>query len=112
MEPVSGLQNQRTDRRFRLYEHPWLSLLAVVVSSVFAIYLSAVVIFGLIGLPDDVPVVQLAQGLSYHILTGFVLAPFVLHLPKGRRTFKQYLDDIGLSRVRPVSYTHLTLPTN
>jgi len=39
--------------------------------------------------------------MSYHILTVFILAPFVLRLPKGKRTFRQYLDDIGLSRMQP-----------
>lgn len=93
--------NETMKRGFRLCEHPWLALLAVVVTSVFAIFLSGAVIFGVLGLPDDAPVVQFAQGLAYHVLTGFILAPFVLRLPKGKRTFGQYLDDIGLSRVQP-----------
>jgi membrane protease YdiL (CAAX protease family) len=92
----------RTEKRkFRLCEHPWLSLLAVMATSVFSIFLSGTVIFGLLGLPDDSPIVQFAQGISYHILTGFILVPFVLRLPKGKRTFRQYLDDIGLSRMQP-----------
>ena len=88
-------------RKFWLYEHPWLSLLAVMVTSVFSIALSGIVIFGFMGLPDNSPIVQFAQAMSYHILTIFILAPFVLRLPKGKRTFRQYLDDIGLSRIRP-----------
>jgi membrane protease YdiL (CAAX protease family) len=88
-------------RKFQLYQHPWLSLLVVIVTTVFSIGLSGTVIFGLLGLPGTAPIVQFAQGMSYHILTGFILAPFVLHLPKGKRTFRQYLDDIGLSRMQP-----------
>lgn len=95
----STLQTEKS--KFRLYEHPWLSLLAVMVTSVLSIILSAIVIFGLIGLPDDSPAAQFAQGMLYHILTVFILAPFVLRLPKGKRTFGQYLDDIRLTRVRP-----------
>jgi membrane protease YdiL (CAAX protease family) len=99
------MESQNNDlqkkRRFRLCEHLWLSLLAVMVASVLSILLSGAVIFGVIGLPDDAPAVQFAQGMSYHILTGFILAPFVLRLPKGKRTFVQYLDDIGFSRVQP-----------
>ena len=89
-------------RKFQLYEHPWLSLLAVILTSVLSIFLSAIVFFGLIGLPDDSPTVMFAQGISYHILIAFILAPFVLRLPKGKRTFRQYLDDIGLSRMQPL----------
>jgi membrane protease YdiL (CAAX protease family) len=92
---------QEKKRGFRLCEHPWLSLLAVMVASVFSILLSGTVIFGVIGLPDDAPIAQFAQGISYHVFTSFILAPFVLRLPMGKRTFAQYLDDIGLSRVQP-----------
>jgi membrane protease YdiL (CAAX protease family) len=92
----------RTEKRkFQLYEHPWLSLLAVIVTSTLSIFLSAIVFIGLIGLPDDSPTVMFAQGISFHILIAFILAPFVLRLPKGKRTFGQYLDDIGLSRMQP-----------
>jgi membrane protease YdiL (CAAX protease family) len=76
-------------------------MLAVIVASVFLIFLTGTLIFGIMGLPDDLPTVQFARGISYHILTVFVLAPFVLRLPKGKRAFRQYLDDIGLSRVQP-----------
>jgi membrane protease YdiL (CAAX protease family) len=88
-------------RNFRLYEHPWQTLLAVMVTSIFLIGLSGTVIFGLFGLPDTSPTVQFAQAMSYHLLMIFVFAPFVLRLPKGERTFRQYLDDIGLTRIQP-----------
>lgn len=96
---INSIRSEK--RNFRLYEHPWLSLLAVMVTSVFSIGLSGIVIFGLMGLPGDSPTVQFAQGMSYHILTVFIFVPFVLHLPKGRRTFRQYLDNIGLTRIQP-----------
>lgn len=92
---------QTERRRFRLHEHPWLALLAVILASVFSIVLSGIVIFGALGLPNDAPTVQFAQGMAHMIVTGFVLAPFVLRLPKGKRTYKQFLDDIGATRVQP-----------
>jgi membrane protease YdiL (CAAX protease family) len=88
-------------RKFRLCERPWLSLLAVMLTFVLSIGITGTVIFGLIGLPEDSPAVQFAQGISYHFLTILILAPLVLRLPKGKRSFKQYLDDIGLSRLQP-----------
>jgi membrane protease YdiL (CAAX protease family) len=69
------------------------------VTWVFSIVLSGILFLGLVGLSGDSPAVQFAQMMTYHILTVFILVPFVLHLPKGKRTFRQYLDDIGLSRV-------------
>ena len=92
---------QVVKEKFQLYQHPWLSLLAVMVTTVFSIFLSGTVIFGFMGLPGDLPTVQFVQAMAYQILTVFILVPFVLHLPQGKRTFKQYLDDIGLSRVHP-----------
>jgi membrane protease YdiL (CAAX protease family) len=56
---------------------------------------------GWMGLPDNSPKVKFAVDLSFHILTVFIFAPFVLHLPKGKRTYRQYLDDIGLSKMQP-----------
>jgi membrane protease YdiL (CAAX protease family) len=92
---------QADKRRFRLYEHVWWALLVVVVATIFAQLLSGIVVFGLIGLSDSLPSAQFAQPLLGHLLLGFVLVPFVLHLPRGKRTFRQYLDDIGLTRVQP-----------
>ena len=97
--PKHDIQTKK--RKFRLHEHPWWSLLAVMVTSVFSIGLSGTVIFGVIGLPNTSPTVQFAQAMSYHILTIFLLAPFILCLPNGKRTFRQYLDDIGLTKVQP-----------
>jgi membrane protease YdiL (CAAX protease family) len=92
---------QTEKRKFQLYEHPWLSLLAVILTTVLLSILTGIVVFGLIGLPGDSPTGQFALAISYHILTAFVVAPFILRLPKGKRTFRQYLDDIGLSRMQP-----------
>lgn len=87
--------------RFRLYEHPWLSLLAVIVTIVLSNILSIILILVVFRMSSDSPAGQFALGMSYQILTIFVFAPFILRLPKGKRTFRQYLDDIGLTRVQP-----------
>lgn len=92
---------QTEKKKFQLYQHPWLSLLAVMVTFVFSMVLAGIVFIGLIGLSDNSPAAQFTQMMMHHILTVFILVPFVLHLPKGKRTFRQYLDDIGLSRVHP-----------
>jgi membrane protease YdiL (CAAX protease family) len=54
-----------------------------------------------IGLSLSSPIGQFANGMMYQVLTVFLFVPFVLHLPKGRRTFRQYQEDIGLSRIQP-----------
>ena len=92
---------QTEKRKFRLYEHPWWSLLVIEVTYVVSNILAGVVIFGVMGLSGDSSVVVLALLLSYHILTVFVFAYLTFHLPKGKRTFRQFLDDIGLTNVKP-----------
>jgi membrane protease YdiL (CAAX protease family) len=92
---------QTGKRKFRLYEHPWLSLLVFIVTTVFSIALTGTVIFGWIGLSGSSLAGQLAQESSFKILSSFLLAPFVLLLPKGKRTYRQFLDDIGFTRVQP-----------
>ncbi len=97
--PNNNIQTEK--KKFQLHQHPWLSLLAVMVTFVFSIVLVGTVFYGLAGRPGTSPYAQFAQMMTYYILTVFILVPFVLHLPKGKRTFRQYLDDIGLSRVHP-----------
>jgi membrane protease YdiL (CAAX protease family) len=92
---------QAEKRKFHLYEHPWLSLLAMIIAIIVSNILSIIVLFVLLGVSDDSIIGQFALGISYNALTIFLFAPFVLHLPMGKRTFRQYLDDIGLTRVQP-----------
>jgi membrane protease YdiL (CAAX protease family) len=92
---------QPDKRRFRLHEHPWLSLLAVIIAIVVSNILSIIVFFVVLGLSSDSPIGQFALGISYNVLTVFLFAPFVLRLPMGKRTFRQCLGDIGLTRVQP-----------
>ncbi|RJP54929.1 MAG: CPBP family intramembrane metalloprotease [Anaerolineaceae bacterium] len=92
--------NQTEKRKFRLYEHPWLSLLAVVVTTVVSIILASNLVMW-IGLSLYSPTGEFANAMTFHILTVFFFVPVVLRLPKGKRTFGQYLDDIGLTRVQP-----------
>lgn len=100
MAPQSNTE-QAAERRFRLCEHPWLSLLAIVLTTLASIVVSGVLIYGVLGLSDERPVPQFVQNMLYHILTGFIVAPFILRLPKGKRTYRQYLDDIGLGGGQP-----------
>ena len=92
---------QKEKRKFRLYEHPWLSLLAVILTLVFLIILTSNVVFEIIGLPRDSYYSQFAMAISFNVLMVFLFAPFILRLPKGKRKFRQYLDDIGLTKIQP-----------
>jgi membrane protease YdiL (CAAX protease family) len=96
--PNNNIQSEK--RKFRLYEHPWWSLLAVQVTIVVSIILAENLVRWM-GLSLNLPVGQFTHGITFWILTIFIFVPFFLLLPKGKRTFRQYLDDIGLTRVQP-----------
>lgn len=97
--PNNDLQPKK--KTFRLYEHPWLSLLIVIVTLVVTDIVVSIVAYIFVGSSYATPTAQFARSFSYRILMVFILVPFVLHLPKGKRTYRLYLEDIGLSKVQP-----------
>jgi membrane protease YdiL (CAAX protease family) len=100
---MGSLEARQEERaRFRLFEHPWISLVVMSVVGAFVLILFGTIIFGVVGLPGDSPFARFIQPTLAHILMLFVLVPFVLRLPKGRRSFGQYLDDIRLTRAQPI----------
>jgi len=99
MEPLA--QNAQSKKNFQLHQHPWLALGVLVVTTVLTMRLTGTVIFEWIGLSWSSLAGSLAQECSFKIISSLIIAPFVLLLPKGKRTYGQFLDDIGLTRVRP-----------
>jgi membrane protease YdiL (CAAX protease family) len=86
--------------RFRLSEHPWISLAALWIIGILVLILVASAAYW-IGLPEDAPYRPLITPTIPHILVLFIIVPFGLQLPHGKTTFRRYLDDIRLSRLRP-----------
>lgn len=80
--------------RFQFSEHPWISLLIIILLLIVLFILSNIIRLGeIIGLGDL---------LNSYLLLLFVIVPFVLHLPKGKRSYKEFLSDIRLSHVQPL----------
>jgi membrane protease YdiL (CAAX protease family) len=66
--------------------------------------LGATVLYGLLGLPNEMKNMGAPSTIVLFTVSGFlayVIAPFFLRIPEGRRTFVEYLDDIRLTRTRP-----------
>ncbi len=57
--------------------------------------LSVIFVFGLLKLPQDAPFSQFAQSSLGHALMLFVFVPFVLRLPKGKTTYREYLAPLN-----------------
>lgn len=90
-----------TGRTFRFSDHPWLSLATFLVLSVVVLGISGTVLFRIIGLPEHSRFAGFLNSTVSHLIILFILVPFALGLPKGRRPFAAYTRDIGLTRIRP-----------
>jgi membrane protease YdiL (CAAX protease family) len=84
-------------KTYQLHKHPWLSMLAIMFTTIISIIISSKLLFGILGISPNSKISNLTQPMLFHILTGFIIAPLILHLPKGKTTYRQYLRDIGLS---------------
>ena len=73
--PNNNIQSEK--RKFRLYEHPWWSLLAVQVTIVVSIILAENLVRWM-GLSLNLPVGQFTHGITFWILTIFIFVPFFL----------------------------------
>jgi membrane protease YdiL (CAAX protease family) len=80
--------------RFQFYEHPWISLLIIVLLLIVLVILDLI-----LGLGE---ILGLGNFLIPSLLLLFVIVPFVLHIPKGKRSYKEFLSDIRLSHVQPL----------
>jgi membrane protease YdiL (CAAX protease family) len=80
-----------------LAERPWVALPVFLVMLVFALFLVGG-IFTAAGLQPGGPL----QQFTAHVLLLFVVTPYLLGLPKGRVGMAAYLDDIRLTRVKPL----------
>jgi len=95
---------QPDTRGSRLAKRPWRALLLMLAMQPVCYALVGLVLFGLLRLPRDLSNMELLSTVVLFTVGGFlayVIVPFFLRIPKGRRTFREYLDDIRLTRVRP-----------
>jgi membrane protease YdiL (CAAX protease family) len=88
----------------RYTHHPWRALLVMLGISAACYGLVGIVLFGILRLPIDISNTEAPSTITIFTvgnLLAYVFAPYFLRVPKGKRTFKEYLDDIRLTRTRP-----------
>jgi len=86
---------------FRFVDHPWISVPVFLAFILLSQVLSGIFVFGLLKLPQDAPFSLFTMSSLGHALMLFVFVPFVLRLPKGKTTYREYLDDIRLTKIHP-----------
>jgi membrane protease YdiL (CAAX protease family) len=88
-----------------LAQHPWRALLLMLAMQPVCYALVGLVLFGLFRLPKELSNMKSLSTITVFTVGGFlayVIVPFFLRVPVGRRTFTEYLGDIRLTRVRPL----------
>lgn len=101
----SGSKSSSTEpvgQAFRFADHPWLSLATFLFLSVLVLGLIGTVVSQVLGVPGGSRIAGFINATASHLVMLFVVVPFGLGLPQGRRSFGAYLDDIGLSKTEPL----------
>ena len=94
--------DSKSERKLRFANHPWISLFVFAVLLILSAGIAANITINLFKLPSGSLMRQLIQPLLGHFLLLFILVPFVMRLPEGNRSFREYLDDIRLTNVKPL----------
>jgi len=92
---------EKMSKRFQLHQHPWLGMIAVMLTWVVSLFFYIIIANYPLKLTPGSQSTVFTTNLLAHITLLFVLVPFVLHLPVGKQSYRAYLDSIRLSRVRP-----------
>ena len=88
-------------KQFQLHQHPWLGMLAVMLTWFVVLLIFIIVANYPLKLPPGSQKSLFFTNLLAHITLLFVLVPFVLRLPVGKQSYQAYLASIRFSRVRP-----------
>lgn len=101
-------ENGTIRKRFQLKDHPWIGTLVIQVLLILGL-----VVFSLVLTPEqfvgdftDARSAVVANGILFLIYAAlvFLVIPFGLGLPRGRKPFRGYLTDIGLGTLRPLAW--------
>lgn len=105
-QSAAASANRDRDSRWpaRLLRQPFRALLTMLGLGVPCYFIVGVLIFGVLRLPNRLTDLREWPTVAFftagHLL-AFLVVPFALRLPGGSRSFRRYLDDIRLTRVRP-----------
>jgi len=88
----------------RLSGHPWRALLLILAIQGMSFYLVGFILRVVFKMPQDISDTEALPAVLSLSVAGFlayVIAPYFLRVPFGGHSFKEYLGDIRLTRVRP-----------
>ncbi len=93
---MCALKNGR--KKISFADHPWISFWLLLFFTIVSMIVSGIIYFGILGLRQDEQLAKVIVSLSGYLILLFLVVPYLLHLPYGKRKFKEYLNDIRLLR--------------
>jgi membrane protease YdiL (CAAX protease family) len=105
-KPEGGAEEHRgaEKRGSRFAGHPWRSLLVILAIQPACFAIMAFLLFGILKRPNELKDMEALSTVILFTVSGlvaYVISPFFLRIPNGKRNFLEYLDDIRLTRTRP-----------
>jgi len=88
----------------RLSGHPWRALLLILAIQGALLYLVGFLLKGVFRLSFDISdteALSTVLSLSVSGFLAYMIVPYFLHLPFGKRAFREYLGDIRLTHIQP-----------
>ncbi len=96
---MNSNQNTR-EGKFQFIDRPWIYQL-VYIPVFIVLFILVIILAKFIGIPNQAPYRKLVVAGLPQALFFFVLAPFVFHVPAGKRSYKEFLRDIRLTQLKP-----------
>ena len=87
---------------FSLVNHPWLFLLAFIITTIVTNLVFSVLLIVVFKLPSDAPTTGLLVNILTHGLMAFVFVPFVMGMHKRSQPYQTYLSEIRVTNWKPV----------
>jgi membrane protease YdiL (CAAX protease family) len=101
--PLAGV-SRSSPAEPRLVRHPWRAFLLVLALHGAGFALVGLVLYRALRLPQDLSSIEAFPTAAHFTLAGlfgYLVVPYLLHLPNGSHGVRRYLDDIRLTRVKP-----------
>jgi membrane protease YdiL (CAAX protease family) len=87
--------------KFQLKEHPWIALILVLITFVFVLNITSIILFEVLRLNTEDSIIQTLPAAITNFILLFIIIPFLYKLPRGNNKIMLYLNDIGLLRIQP-----------
>jgi membrane protease YdiL (CAAX protease family) len=88
----------------RYAQHPWRALLIIMAMQPVCLFLLGLIIYGILKLPKEFSNIKTFSTVilfTMNNILSYLIIPFILRIPNGKRTFNEYLSDIGLTKIQP-----------